>query len=66
MDLLDLPDEIIEGIFEHVQEDDILQLKLASAARPFAKNSLTSESSNPGKQGYQSNHKKISGDPISP
>jgi len=33
MNLLDLPDEIIEGIFEFVQEDDILQLKLVSVAR---------------------------------
>jgi len=65
MNLLDLPEEVIEGIFEHVQEDDILQLKLVSATRPSSKNSLTSESSNPGEQGYQSNHNGISRDPIS-
>lgn len=39
--LLDLPNEIIEGVFEYVQEDDILQLKLASTARLFAENLLT-------------------------
>ena len=33
MNLLDLPDEIIEGIFEYVEEDDVLQLKLVSVAR---------------------------------
>jgi len=55
MNLLDLPDEVIEGIFEHTQEDDILQLKLVSAARPSSKNSLTSQSSNPGRDQRGSN-----------
>lgn len=41
MILLDLPNEIIECIFKYIREDDILQLKLASAARLFAKSSLT-------------------------
>lgn len=40
--LLDLPNEIIEGIFGYVREDDILQLKLASTTRAFANNPLTS------------------------
>ena len=35
MNLLDLPDEIIEDIFERVQEDDILQLKLVGPVCQF-------------------------------
>ena len=49
MNLLDLPNEIIEGIFKYVQEDDILQLKLVSAACAFSTDWLNIEPLNPGK-----------------